>query len=89
MLVVICETVLRIKEKAIPHPLAYPMGTGMCLRKYQGVSAKAGGSWKCPKQRELGVQRVVGNTIGGWRTPLGRQAKGLWKMYTKPTMGES
>ena len=27
MLVVICETVLRIKEKAPPHPLAYPMGT--------------------------------------------------------------
>lgn len=30
MFVVICETVLRIKEKATPHALAYPMGTDWC-----------------------------------------------------------
>lgn len=42
MLVVICETVLRITEKAAPHPLAYPVGThtGVSLRKCQGESAK-------------------------------------------------
>lgn len=42
MLVVICETVLRIKEKVSPHPLAYPVGThtGVYLKKCQGESAK-------------------------------------------------
>ena len=31
MLVVICETGLRIKEKVSPCPLAYPMGTDWFL----------------------------------------------------------
>lgn len=31
MLVAICETVLRIKEKATPHPLTYPVGTDWCV----------------------------------------------------------